>query len=146
MQHRVLSRQVGFAIPEKWPFYLWQYFWYESICIPLPCILKKNIAMRKKLTFMDVVKGLLFVAGMYLFLVFLFSIVHLVFEKNILNIENPLYAIIGGAIFLIFFGIIKTFFSFIPNSANDVKLHLKTCSFTTMRAKFYRHLTPLLIG
>ena len=65
--------------------------------------------MRKKLTFMDVVKGLLFVAGMYLFLVFLFSIVHLVFEKNILNIENPLYAIIGGAIFLIFFGIIIAF-------------------------------------
>ena len=62
--------------------------------------------MRKKLTFMDVVKGLLFVAGMYLFLGFLFSIVHLVFEENILNIENPLYAIIGGAIFLILFGFI----------------------------------------
>jgi len=65
--------------------------------------------MNKKLTFMDVVKGVLFFSGMYLFAGILGGIIVLVFEKNIFHIENPLYAITGGALFLIVFGFIIAF-------------------------------------
>ena len=58
---------------------------------------------------MDVVKGIIFFSGMYLFAGIFMLVANLIFEKNIFNIQNPLYAIIGGAIFLIVFGIIIAF-------------------------------------
>ncbi len=66
-------------------------------------------AMIRKLTIMDVIKGLLFCFVMLLFMGFFFVIVKLVIEDNIFNIENPLYAIIGGGLFLIIFGLIIGF-------------------------------------
>lgn len=66
-------------------------------------------AMIRKLTIMDVIKGLLFCFVMLLFMGFFFLIVKLVIEDNIFNIENPLYAIIGGGLFLIIFGLIMGF-------------------------------------
>lgn len=66
-------------------------------------------AMIRKLTIMDVIKGLLFCFVMLLFMGFFFLIVKLVIEDKIFNIENPLYAIIGGGLFLIIFGLIIGF-------------------------------------
>ena len=58
---------------------------------------------------MDVIKGLLFCLVLFLFSGFLFLIPKLFIEDNILNIENPLYAINGLVIFPIIFGLIIGF-------------------------------------
>jgi len=65
--------------------------------------------MNQKLIFMDIVKGVLFFAGMYVTAGIFGGIAVLIFEKNILGIEKPLYAITGGALFLIVFGFIIAF-------------------------------------
>jgi len=65
--------------------------------------------MSQKLTIMDVIKGLLFCFVILLFSGFLFLFVKLFIEDNILNIENPSYAIIGGGLILIIFGLIIGF-------------------------------------
>ncbi len=70
---------------------------------------ERAFAMRKKLTFMDVIKGLLFCFIIILIIGFIGRSVKLIFEDNILNIENPNYAIIGGAFFLIVFCFVVAF-------------------------------------